>query len=93
MQGPPYFDWRLDRWKIGLALLLWIGLLVFSPAQPPRLDPQGVSPLARSGQRPVVGASSQMDTAPAVAQTMAKAGAEETVQPLAQSSPLPAAQN
>lgn len=93
MQGPPYFDWRLDRWKIGLALLLWIGLLVFSPAQPPLSDPQGASSLARPGQRPVVGASSQMDTAPAVAQTMAKAEAEETVQPLAQSSPLPAAQN
>lgn len=72
MQGPPYFDWRLDRWKIGLALLLLVGLLVFSPAQPPLLDPQGASPIARPGQRPVVGASSQTGTAPAIVEEVAQ---------------------
>jgi len=72
MQGPPYFDWRLDRWKIGLALLLWIGLLVFSPTQSPLPDPQGASPIARPGQRPVVGASSQTDTVPAVVEELAQ---------------------
>lgn len=25
----PYFEWRLDRWKIGFALLLFVGLLYF----------------------------------------------------------------
>ena len=58
---PPYFDWRLDRWKIGLALLLWLGLILFPPAPPTRPDPQGASPVARPGQRPLVGASTQVE--------------------------------
>ncbi len=86
MQGPPYFDWRLDRWKIGLALLLWIGLLVFSPAQSPLPDPQGASPIARPGQRPVVGASSQTGTAPAVVEEVAQATVDAVP---ATGSPLP----
>lgn len=86
MQGPPYFDWRLDRWKIGLALLLWIGLLVFSPTQSPQLDPQGASPIARPGQRPVVGASSQTGTAPAVVEEVAQTTADAIP---ATASPLP----
>lgn len=86
MQGPPYFDWRLDRWKIGLALLLWIGLLVFSPTQSPLPDPQGASPIARPGQRPVVGASSQTGTAPAVVAEVAQATADALP---ATASPLP----
>ncbi len=76
MQGPPYFDWRLDRWKIGLALLLWVGLFVFLPAQQPVIAPQGASPIARPGQRPVVGASSQTDTAPAVVGELAQSTVE-----------------
>jgi len=82
MQRPPYFDWRLDRWKIGLALLLWLGLLVFSPTQPPRPTPQEASPIARPGQRPVVGASTQTGTVQALT--------EESAQMLAQ--PLPTAE-
>lgn len=82
MQGPPYFDWRLDRWKIGLALLLWIGLLVYSPSQWTLPDPQGASPIARPGQRPVVGASSQTGIAPTVA--------EESAQPTANAVPATA---
>lgn len=27
---PPYFDWRIDRWKIGLLLLLFAGLLLWA---------------------------------------------------------------
>ncbi|MBI3960970.1 MAG: hypothetical protein HY328_19330 [Chloroflexi bacterium] len=68
---PPYFDWRLDRWKIGLALLLWLGLILFPPAPSIRLDPQGASPIARPGQRPLVGANTQTEpiaAAPQVAQ-------------------------
>ncbi|MCL4834089.1 MAG: hypothetical protein KJZ86_16725 [Caldilineaceae bacterium] len=59
MHRPPYFDWRLDRWKIGFALLFWLVLLLFAPGQPGSVDPQGASPLARPGQRPVVGSSSR----------------------------------
>lgn len=66
---PPYFDWRLDRWKIGLALLLWLGLLLFPPAQPMRPAPQGASPIARPGQRPIVGGSTQSEPLAAAPQT------------------------
>lgn len=58
---PPYFDWPLDRWKIGLALVLWLGLLVFSPGPSYPLDPQGISLIARPAQRPLVGASTQIE--------------------------------
>ena len=27
-QGPPYLDWKLDRWKIGVAVILLLLLLV-----------------------------------------------------------------
>ena len=65
-QRPPYFDWRLDRWKIGLALLVWLGLILFPPVQSVRPDPQGASIIARPGQRPVVGASSRSEPMSAV---------------------------
>lgn len=58
MERPPYFDWRLDRWKIGVALLLLLGLLVLAPGTGGPAAPQGASPVARPGQRPVVGSSS-----------------------------------
>jgi len=73
---PPYFDWPLDRWKIGLALLLWLGLIFFSPAPSAPLDPQGASPVARPGQRPLVGASTQIEPT-------------ATVPPLTESPPSP----
>lgn len=65
---PPYFDWRLDRWKIGLALLLWLGLILFPPAPSTRLGPQGASPIARPGQHPAVGASTQTESVAAAPQ-------------------------
>lgn len=64
MGGPPYFDWRLDRWKIGFALALWLGLVFSLPGPSP--DPQGLSPIARPGQRPVVGSSSRIGATPAL---------------------------
>lgn len=91
MQGPPYFDWRLDRWKIGLALLLWAGLLLFLPAQSPLLAPQGASPIARPGQRPVVGASTQMDRAAAVAEESGQLLTQPLTPPTAEITPLPQA--
>jgi len=68
MHRAPYFDWRLDRWKIGLALLLWLGLILFPPAPSAPLDPQGASPIARPGQRPVVGASTTTEPVAAASQ-------------------------
>ncbi|MBX3054078.1 MAG: hypothetical protein KF753_21575 [Caldilineaceae bacterium] len=64
MGRAPFFEWQLDRWKIGLALVLWLGLIFFLPARPVPLDPQGVSPIVRPGQRPVVGASNQAEVVP-----------------------------
>ena len=89
MHGPPYFDWRLDRWKIGLALLLWVGLLVFLPAQPPRANPQGASPIARPGQRPVVGASTQMGAALALTEEPGQPVASPLTPPTVEVTPPP----
>jgi|GEM_PF-3520466 len=70
MHRPPYFDWRLDRWKIGLALLLWLGLLFYAPVQPASPAPQGASPVVRPGQRPVVGGSTQTEAIRSVTQPL-----------------------
>lgn len=61
--GAPFFDWRLDRWKIGLALLLLLGLVFFPPDEATTPTPQGASPIARPGQRPVVGSTNQLAAA------------------------------
>lgn len=88
--GAPFFDWRLDRWKIGLALLLLLGLVLFPPTGGTTPDPQGASPIARPGQRPVVGATNQLGAAgdPEVivqppAEEAAQAGAEMASDPAA----------
>jgi len=90
LRHPPYFDWRLDRWKIGLALLIWLGLILLPPAQPVRPDPQGASPIARPGQQPMVGASSgagpisaASSSAGAEQQTGATGGAERQARSVA----------
>ncbi len=36
LQGPPYYDWGLDRWKIGVALVLFVALMIWLPAAPTR---------------------------------------------------------
>ncbi len=33
---PPYFDWRIDRWKVGLIVLLFIALLLGTLVDPQR---------------------------------------------------------
>lgn len=94
MERPPYFDWRLDRWKIGLALVLLLGLVVLAPGSSPAPGPQGASPLTRPGQRPVVGSSSAQPLAgtprPDPAPTAVSAAEEQAA--LSQLSPdVPAA--
>lgn len=42
---PPYLDWGLDRWKIGVAVVLFLLLALFRP-QPPAPGPEATSPLA-----------------------------------------------
>jgi hypothetical protein len=69
MHRPPYFDWRLDRWKIGLALFVWLGLVLFPPIQTAPVDRQGASPISRPSQRPAVGASTQREVKTVVAQS------------------------
>lgn len=78
----PFFDWRLDRWKVGLALLLLLGLILFPPDEATTPDPQGASPIARPGQQPVVGSTNQLAAA---------GDPEVTVQPLAEVAAVAAA--
>jgi hypothetical protein len=33
---PPYFDWRIDRWKVGLIVLLFLALLLATLVDPQR---------------------------------------------------------
>lgn len=62
----PYFEWRLDRWKIGVALLLFAGLLFFRSGLNPTVLDSGVAPIA--GQTPESGGGVAPDAAPVEAQ-------------------------
>ncbi len=33
---PPHFDWRIDRWKVGLIVLLFLALLLGTLVDPQR---------------------------------------------------------
>ncbi len=33
-EKPPYFDWKIDRWKVGLTVLLFVALLLSTLINP-----------------------------------------------------------
>jgi hypothetical protein len=105
LQKPPYLDWTLDRWKIGIILLIFGGLLISSLAGPVEepFSRQTTVQLATlpAGAAIVIGATPTSPATPLPESTPtpglaatptppATAGASAAAEP-AQASPTPAA--
>ena len=79
---PPYFDWRIDRWKVGFIVLLFLALLIATFLDPQRdagvdwtaggpLEPAAAVPAVSSAQPlPETGAASANPTAAVVPEAL-----------------------